>query len=162
MAVMFIVLQWLAPAWFPESEYCVAPSILILLPFGTLWASSFDANEAHRGHAGRYQPNENRDSTADTSNPIASNATSTDSASQPLFDRGATKTPGLRTIRSNTDADAIAPAPPTPGASVPHPFDAVYSDADSESTIRIRRQRQSTATDKPRSPMLHFDGPEQV
>ena len=162
MAVMFIVLQWLAPAWFPESEYCVAPLILIILPFGTLWASSFDANEAHRGHAGRYQPNDNRNFTADTNDLIASNATSTDSPSQPLFDRRGTKTPDLRAGRSNADADAIAPAPLTPRASVPHPLDGLYSDADSDGTIRVRRQRPFAATDKARSPMLHFDGPEQV
>ena len=156
---MFVVLQWVTPSWFPDAEYCVSPSILIFLPFGTLWASSFDPNEAHRGHAGRYQPSKKRGG----SNPIGSNATSTDSPSQPLFDRKATRTPGLATVRNNPndlDPDAITPAPPTPNTSPPRPFDDIYSDADSDGTIRIRRQ--FTVVSKPRSPIPQTDDPEQV
>jgi hypothetical protein len=159
---MFLILQWLAPSWFPESEYCVVPSILILLPFGTLWANSFDPNEAHRGHVGRYQPSENRSTPLHGSNQTATsgNSAATDSPSQPLFDRKATRTLGLTTVRSHPDPDAITPAPPTPNTPTFHPFDDVYSDADSEGTIRIRRQ--FTVTSKARSPIQPFGEPGQV
>ena len=137
-----MVLQWLPISWFPEPEYCVVPSILILLPFGTLWASSFDPNEAHRGHAGRYQPSENRSMTVHGSNPGASGGSSaaTNSSSQPLSNRKARRPSGLTITRSNSDPDAITALPTPKTRPSSHPFDDLYSEADSEGTIRIRRQ----------------------
>jgi hypothetical protein len=159
---MFVVLQWISPPWFPLPEYCVVPSILILLPFGTLWASSFDPNEAHRGHAGRYQPSENRSLAVHGSNPTATSdrAATNDSPSQPLFDRKATRAPGLGNTRKIPDREAAHPAPPTPNTPTPHPLDDLYSDADSDGTIRIRRQ--FTVTSKPRSPVPHSDESGQI
>lgn len=156
-----MVLQWISPSWFPESEYCVVPSILILLPFGTLWASTFDPNEAHRGHAGRYQPTGNRNgdphagNSAATGDSLATNG----SASQPLVDRTGGRPPSLSNVRSHPNPAATCAAPPTPNTHTPHPLDDLYSDADSEGTIRIRRQ----FTSMPRSsPVQHMDEGGQV
>jgi hypothetical protein len=154
---MFVVLQWISPSWFPLSEYCVVPSILLLLPFGTIWASSFDPNEAHRGHAGRYQPSENRGLAVQGSNTTATSgsAATDESPSQPLFERITTRAPSLSNTRKNPGRKAVHPSPPTPSTPIPHPLDDLYSDAESDGTIRIRRQ--FTVSSKPRSPVPHAD-----
>jgi len=48
--VFFIVLQQLQPKGFPEADDFVNPSILILMPFGSLWATSFETNQNQRSH----------------------------------------------------------------------------------------------------------------
>jgi len=160
---MFVVIQWLGPKWFPESEYCVVPSILILLPFGTLWASSFDPNEAHRGHMGRYRPNEDSRSTPRGSNPTpteSSNSRANDSPSQPLFHRKTRRTSGRSDAGRTTDLNTITPAPVAPHNPTNHPLDDLYPDSSSDDTIRIRRQ--FTVASIPRSPIRRTAEPEQV
>jgi hypothetical protein len=146
---MFVVIQWLGPKWFPEPEYCVIPSILILLPFGTLWASSFDPTEAHRGHVGRYQPNEDSRSPPRGSNPTAtesSHSRAIDSPSQPLFHRKTRRASNRSTAQCTADSNTITPAPVAPRNLINHPLDDLYPDSNSDDTIRIRRQFTVTST----------------
>jgi hypothetical protein len=160
---MFVVIQWLGPKWFPEPEYCVIPCILILLPFGTLWASSFDPNEAHRGHVGRYQLNEDSRSPPRGSNPTAtesSNSRAIDSPSQPLFHRKTRRASDRSTAQCTTNPDAITPAPVAPHNPTNHPLDDLYPDSSSDDTIRIRHQ--FTVASVPRCPVQGTAEPEQT
>lgn len=145
------MLQWISPNWLPESEYCLLPSILCFLPFGTLWSSSFDPVDAQRGHTGHYR-----------SSGIGNHRATTDSPSRALFARfGSTNT-----IRSNSNHNTrLLPAvfarfrstPTTPRTSdtrdnhctptlpppVPtnsHPLDTLYPDTEPEEGIRVRRE----------------------
>lgn len=100
-----------------------------MLPFGTLWASSFDAAHGYRGHAGRYGPDHDNRGVL-----IQGSFAATNNSARAVF-------VDIQNASPASDSEAILPS--LQGARAPcaaHPLDGLYDDVEKEEGICVRRQ----------------------